>query len=59
MRGTAVATPSITWVLLNTPRRRRHFECRFPAGTQLTLPDNYDELAAYVVEGDIHISHSI
>ena len=32
-----------------------YLECRMPAGTSLTLPDNYDERAAYVVEGDVAV----
>jgi len=32
-----------------------YFECRFPAGAHLTLPDSYDEVAAYVVSGDVRI----
>ena len=32
-----------------------YFECRFPEGGQLTLPDSYDEIAAYVVSGDVRI----
>ena len=32
-----------------------YLECRMPAGTSLTLPDNYDERAAYVVEGDVSV----
>lgn len=30
-----------------------YLESRFPGGTSLTLPDGYDEIAAYVVAGDI------
>jgi redox-sensitive bicupin YhaK (pirin superfamily) len=32
-----------------------YLECRMPAGSALTLPDNYDERAAYVVDGSIEI----
>ncbi|MBT8437976.1 MAG: pirin family protein [Gammaproteobacteria bacterium] len=32
-----------------------YLECRFPGGTSLTLPNSYDEIAAYVVSGDIHV----
>lgn len=32
-----------------------YLECRLPAGTRLTLPANYDELAVYVVQGSILI----
>lgn len=32
-----------------------YLECRMPAGSVLTLPDNYDERAAYVVDGSIEI----
>jgi len=32
-----------------------YLECRFPAGTTLTLPSDYDEIAAYVVSGEISI----
>jgi redox-sensitive bicupin YhaK (pirin superfamily) len=32
-----------------------YLECRFPRGTSLALPDGYDEVAAYVVAGDIRV----
>ena len=32
-----------------------YLECCMPAGTTLTLPDNYPELGAYVVSGEIAI----
>ena len=32
-----------------------YLECRFPGGTSLTLPDGYDEVAAYVVAGHIRV----
>ncbi len=32
-----------------------YLECRMPGGTTLTLPDNYDERAAYVVDGAVAI----
>lgn len=32
-----------------------YLECRVPAGSELTLPAQYDELAAYVVDGQIQI----
>jgi redox-sensitive bicupin YhaK (pirin superfamily) len=31
-----------------------YLECKFPAATVLTLPNNYDEIAAYVVSGELH-----
>jgi redox-sensitive bicupin YhaK (pirin superfamily) len=33
-----------------------YLDCGFPAGTSLTLPDGVDELAAYVVSGDILVN---
>ncbi|MDH3447804.1 MAG: pirin family protein [Gammaproteobacteria bacterium] len=36
-----------------------YLECRFPAGASLTLPDHYEEVAAYVVSGDIRIDDGI
>lgn len=37
-----------------------YFEGRFPRGTNLTLPEGYEEVAAYVVSGDIRIGeHSL
>ena len=32
-----------------------YLECRMPAGTSLTLPDNYEECAAYVAEGNVSV----
>ena len=32
-----------------------YLECRMPAGTSLTLPDNYEECAAYVAEGKVSV----
>lgn len=32
-----------------------YLECQFPAGKALTLPNDYDEIAAYVVSGEIRI----
>ena len=32
-----------------------YLECRMPAGSSLTLPDNYEDRAAYVVEGNVDI----
>jgi redox-sensitive bicupin YhaK (pirin superfamily) len=32
-----------------------YLECRMPAGSALTFPDNYDDRAAYVVDGSIEI----
>lgn len=32
-----------------------YLECRLPAGAEITLPDNYREMAAYVVSGDVQI----
>jgi redox-sensitive bicupin YhaK (pirin superfamily) len=32
-----------------------YLECRMPAGSQLVLPDQYEEIAAYVVEGQVDI----
>ena len=32
-----------------------YLECRMPAGTSLALPDDYDERAAYIVDGDVNI----
>lgn len=32
-----------------------YLECRMPAGSQLELPDQFEELAAYVVEGQVEI----
>ena len=32
-----------------------YLECRMPAGTALTLPDDYDERAAYLVEGEVQV----
>jgi len=34
-----------------------YLECRLPAGGTLTLPDDHEELAAYVVEGDVRIGN--
>ncbi len=36
-----------------------YLECRFPAGASLTLPDGYDEIAAYVVAGDVRIDDRV
>ncbi len=36
-----------------------YLECRFPAGATLTLPNDYDEVAAYVVSGDIRIDDCV
>ena len=36
-----------------------YLECRFPAGTALTLPDDYAEIAAYVVSGNIRIDGKV
>lgn len=33
-----------------------YLECRMRAGTELALPDQYEEIAAYVVEGQVQIS---
>ena len=42
-----------------SPVRQRaptlYLECRFPAGTALTLPGGIEEMAVYVVSGDIEI----
>jgi redox-sensitive bicupin YhaK (pirin superfamily) len=35
-----------------------YLECRLRAGASLTLPDHYDEIAAYVVCGNIRIDDS-
>ncbi len=32
-----------------------YLECRMPAGAALTLPDGYEDCAAYVVEGEVAI----
>jgi redox-sensitive bicupin YhaK (pirin superfamily) len=32
-----------------------YLECRMPAGSRLTLPENYDERALYVVSGSVNI----
>lgn len=32
-----------------------YLECRMPAGSRLALPDQYEEIAAYVVEGQVQI----
>lgn len=32
-----------------------YLECRMPAGSVLDLPDHYDELAAYVVDGTVQV----
>jgi redox-sensitive bicupin YhaK (pirin superfamily) len=32
-----------------------YLECRLPAGSSLTLPDGYEETAAYVVDGQVDI----
>jgi hypothetical protein len=32
-----------------------YLECRMPAGSSMTLPEEYEECAAYVVEGDVAI----
>ena len=32
-----------------------YLECRMPAGSSLTLPDGYNECAAYIVEGEVAI----
>ncbi len=32
-----------------------YLECRMPAGTRLSLPDNYDERAVYVVSGTVSV----
>jgi len=36
-----------------------YLESRLPAGTALTLPDDYAEIAAYVVAGDIRIDGQV
>ena len=36
-----------------------YLECHCPAETMLTLPNNYDEVAAYVVAGEIRVSGSV
>jgi len=35
-----------------------YMECLLPAGGELTIPDNVEELAAYVVSGDVAVSGS-
>ena len=35
-----------------------YLECNFPAATKLGLPNNYDEIAAYVVSGEVRIGES-
>jgi redox-sensitive bicupin YhaK (pirin superfamily) len=32
-----------------------YLECRMPQGSELTLPDDYEEIAAYVVSGSVNI----
>ena len=36
-----------------------YLECRLPAGTSLTLSERYDEIAAYVVAGDVRIDDRV
>jgi len=36
-----------------------YLECHFPAGAVLTLPSDYDEIAAYVVSGEIRAGESV
>lgn len=36
-----------------------YLECRFAAGTSLLLPADYDEIAAYVVAGDVRIDDRV
>jgi len=32
-----------------------YLECRMPAGSELTAPDGYDDIAAYVVSGEVNV----
>jgi len=36
-----------------------YLECRLPAGTSLSLPKGYDEIAAYVVAGEVRIDDGV
>ena len=36
-----------------------YLECHFPAETVLTLPHSYEEIAAYVVSGEIRVGESV
>ncbi|HUV21875.1 MAG TPA: pirin family protein [Gammaproteobacteria bacterium] len=36
-----------------------YLECKFPAATMLALPNSHDEIAAYVVSGEMGIGESI